>query len=181
MLFFYLSLIDNQEDKSKFEILYYEYRERMFSVSFEILKNKEDAEDAVHNAFIGIANNMKSIGEVESNRTLSYCIKAAKNAAINIFNKKNKIKTVEYSDNLKIEDEDFFEKVFAKDSYEKVVNAIMSLSDTYKIPLYYHYVENMKIKELASLLDISQSAVKVRLHRGKKELLEILGENINDK
>ena len=88
MLVFYLSLIDSDEDKSKFETIYYEYRERMFSAAFDILNNNEDAEDAVHNAFIGIAKNMKSIGEVKSNRTLSYCIKAAKNSAINIFNKK---------------------------------------------------------------------------------------------
>ena len=176
MLFFYLTLIDDDNEKSKFEIIYYEYRERMFAAAFEILNNKQDAEDAVHNAFVGIAKNMKSIGEAKSKRTLSYCIKAARNSAINICNKNNKIKFLEYSDNLKIFDEDFFNELFEKESYNKVVEAILKLDEIYRIPLYYHYVEGMKIKEIAMLLNIGQSAVNMRIKRGKTELLKMIGD-----
>ena len=176
MLFFYLTLIDDDKDKSKFEIIYYEYRERMYAAAFEILNNKQDSEDAVHNAFVGIANNMKSIDEAISKRTLSYCIKAARNSAINIYNKNNKIKFLEYSDNLKISDEDFFNMLFEKESYNKVVQAVLKLKEIYRIPLYYYYVEGMKIKDIAVLLNISRSAVNMRISRGKAELLKALGD-----
>ncbi|MBE6741560.1 MAG: sigma-70 family RNA polymerase sigma factor [Ruminococcaceae bacterium] len=177
MLFFYLTLIDDDKDKSKFEIIYYEYRERMYAAAFEILNNKQDSEDAVHNAFVGIANNMKSIDEAISKRTLSYCIKAARNSAINIYNKNNKIKFLEYSDNLKISDEDFFNMLFEKESYEAVVEAIKNLKDIYKIPMYYHYVCDMKIKDIASLLDLKPNTVSTRIIRGKAELLNVIGDN----
>lgn len=180
MLIFYLSLIDNEDDRSKFEIIYYEYRERMFNAAFDVVKNNEDAEDAVHNAFVGIANNMQSIGDAVSQRTLSYVIKAAKNAAINIYNKNNKITTVEYTDNIHISDDDFFSKIFHKEDYNEVVNAISKLKDIYKFPMYYYFICDMKTKEIASLLNISTSAVKVRIHRGKNELLIILGESNDD-
>lgn len=180
LLLLYLSFIDDEKEKSKFEILYYEYRERMFYAALEVVKNNEDAEDAVHNAFVGIANNMKSIGEIYSNATLSYCIKSAKNSAINILKKNKKTVTVEYSDNLKISDNDFFNKIFEKASYEKVVEAILKLGDIYKIPLYCYYVEDMKIKDIAAQLNISRSAVDMRIHRGKAELLKLLGENYLD-
>lgn len=58
MLAFYMMLIDDEQNKSKFEKLYYEYRDRMMYVALSVLHNNEDAEDAVHNAFIGIAKNM---------------------------------------------------------------------------------------------------------------------------
>ena len=180
MLYFYLSLINDGEDRSKFEILYYEYRERMYAAAFEILKNNEDAEDAVHNAFVGIANNIASIDEPKSSRALSYVIKAAKNAALNIYNKRNRITFVKLEDNLKISDEDFFNSLCIKQDYESVVKAITELRDIYKIPMYYYYLHEMKIKDIAVLMNIKPSAVSVRINRGIKELINMLGDENND-
>ncbi len=180
MLMLYLSLMDDENDKSKFETIYYEYRERMFAAAFDVVKNNEDAEDAVHNAFIGVANNLKSIGDPLSKRTLSYVIKAAKNAAINIYNKNNKIKTVEFDDNIIISDDDFFDEISNVEEAEKIVDAICKLKDTYKMPMYYYFVCDMKISDVANLLGLSNSAVKVRIHRGKKELLRITGVDSDD-
>ena len=55
MLQFYLSMIENPEDQSLFEQIYYKYYKQMFKVAFSILGNKEDAEDAVHDVFVKIA------------------------------------------------------------------------------------------------------------------------------
>ena len=175
MLVFYLSFIDDDNDRSKFDIIYYEYRERMFCAAYDVVRNNEDAEDAVHNAFVGIANNMKSIGDPHSKSTLSYVVKAAKNAAINIYNKNNKIVTVEYTDDINLSDDDFFDKLVTKEKLGETVDAIYNLTDTYKLPLYYYFVCDMKVKDIANLLGLSTSAVKVRIHRGKKELLKITG------
>ena len=54
----YLQMIDAPEDKHKFEILYTEYRGLMFYIANQILNNKQDAEDAVHTAFVSIAENI---------------------------------------------------------------------------------------------------------------------------
>lgn len=83
MLAIYLSLIDDEDDREKFEILYYTYRKRMAYVANSVLHNEHDAEDAVHDTFIKLANNMKSIGDPDSDQTLSYVLKAVKNTAIN--------------------------------------------------------------------------------------------------
>ena len=52
MLGFYLSLIDSDDDKNKFEQLYLTYRQDMYKIAYSILKNNADAEDAVHQAFL---------------------------------------------------------------------------------------------------------------------------------
>ena len=57
----YLQTIDNPADKAKFEQLYLHYQAFMYQVAFQILQNKQDAEDAVHNAFLSIAKNMEKV------------------------------------------------------------------------------------------------------------------------
>ena len=57
----YLQTIDTAEDRSKFEQLYEQYKQLMFYTAFQILKRPQDAEDAVHHAFLSIAENISII------------------------------------------------------------------------------------------------------------------------
>lgn len=180
MLFLYLSFIDDKKDESKFEALYYEYRDRMMDMALSVLHNKEDAEDAVHNTFICIAKNMKSIDETKSVRTLSYVLKATKNTSINILKKRNKHETISLEDIENIPDEDFFEKLNLKQQYNDVVNAIVKLDDKYKDVLFYHFVNGMSANEISELLGRKQSTVKQQLVRGKALLLKLLGDDDNN-
>ena len=46
MIALYLALVD-EEQKDKFEQVYYKYRNLLYYVAYEILQNERDAEDAV--------------------------------------------------------------------------------------------------------------------------------------
>lgn len=181
MLMFYMSLIDNDDDRSKFEILYNNYRKRMVYVAFEVLRNKEDAEDAVHDTFVKIARNMQSIGDPNSSESLSYVLKATKNTAINI-SQKNSVrnKNVLFEDAENISDSQFFETLRIQENYTEVVNAIRNLNDKYRDVLFYYFVEGMKPKDIADLLGRSNSAVQQQIARGKQKLLEILKDDLRD-
>lgn len=48
----YLQMLETPEEKSLFEQIYLEYRGLMYHVAYEILHNDQDAEDAVHQAFV---------------------------------------------------------------------------------------------------------------------------------
>lgn len=52
----YLQAIDDPEDRTRFEAMYSAYRGLMFHVANRILQNPQDAEDAVHLAFLSLAN-----------------------------------------------------------------------------------------------------------------------------
>lgn len=54
-------MLETPEEKSLFEQIYLEYRGLMFHVAYEILHNEQDAEDAVHQAFVKIAENIKKL------------------------------------------------------------------------------------------------------------------------
>lgn len=181
MLALYMSFIDDEDDRAKFEILYHTYRKRMVLTAYSVLHNKDDAEDAVHDTFIKIARNMKSIDEPESDRTLSYLIKATKNNAINLHNKnKRRNELIKLDDVENMTDEQFFDKLSLTESYEKIVAAIRSLDDTYRDVMFYHFVKEMKIKDIADLLGKKNSTVHQQLIRGKKKLIEILEKDLRD-
>lgn len=181
MLVFYMSLIDNDDDRAKFELLYNKYRKRMVHTAFSILGNTENAEDAVHDTFIKIARNMRSIGDSDSGEALSYVLKATKNTAINLSQKnatRNKHIQLENIEN--ISDGQFFEELRIQENYGEVVAAIRSLNDTYRDVLFYYFVEGMKAKDIADLLGRNKSTVQQQIIRGKKKLLEMLENDLRD-
>ena len=59
MLIYYLQMLDTPEEKVKFEQIYLKYRGLMYQVADGILHNRQDAEDAVHNAFLRVIKHFK--------------------------------------------------------------------------------------------------------------------------
>ena len=57
----YLALLDDEQDKIKFADIYNTYNKQMWYAANEILKDKHLAEDAVHDAFLGIAKSFSKI------------------------------------------------------------------------------------------------------------------------
>ena len=80
----YADIIDDAEDLALFEEIYEEYYRQMFFKANIILNDTHEAEDAVHDAFIGIARNMKTIRAIQEKTDLYYyLVRAAENAAYN--------------------------------------------------------------------------------------------------
>ena len=61
----YLQMIETPEERSKFESIYLLYRDTMYAVAYRILQNPQDAEDAVHHAFLKVLENFSKISEVD--------------------------------------------------------------------------------------------------------------------
>lgn len=69
---------------------------------------------------------------------------------------------------------DFLKWFHVNDTFERIQEAMNTLEETYKLPLYFVYVEEMSYEEVALHLAISQEAVRQRLSRGLKKLQEKL-------
>ena len=65
-MFLYLAMIDSDADKSKFEILYSEYKNLMYYTANRILRNSSDAEDVVHQAFLKVIEILDTISSPSS-------------------------------------------------------------------------------------------------------------------
>lgn len=181
MLTLYLTLLEDAEDKSLFEKLYYSYRKQMITVAQSVLQNNDDAEDTVHEVFLRIAvRYMDIIRSIEDEKDLrNYLLKATKNTALNMRQKKKRdvshTVSEEYLDDVEdIGEKDFVETICERMDYEKVVAAVQNLREPYREALYYHFVMELSVSETAKLLNRTKAATKKQLLRGKKMLIKLL-------
>ena len=87
----YLEMIETGQDKEKFEQLYDNYRNLMYYLAFQITKNQEDAEDAVHQAFLYVIENLGKIDDPSSNQTKSFLSIIAEHKAIDLVRKRRPV------------------------------------------------------------------------------------------
>ena len=58
-----------------------------------------------------------------------------------------------------------------------MLEAVLSLEETYRIPIHLHYYEGYSIKEIAKLMGVASGTVGSWLSRAREQLKRILGEN----
>ena len=174
MLTLYTLLIEEDDDKVKFEKIYTLYRKKMWYAANSVLSDEYLAEDAVHNAFIGIAKNIKKIADAESPKSLSYAVTASKNCAIDLL-KKNRNAPEENIDELfdvgDKESSSFYQTLETEDL---IVNALAAMPAVYRDVLYLLTVEQMSEKEIARLLGRRPGTVHQQVRRGRTILKEEL-------
>ncbi len=178
MLAVYLSMIDNEKDRSKFESVYLKYRNLMLNRAYDILKDSELAEDAVHNAFLRILKNLSKIDKADDLKTRLFVTVIIDNVAKTMYNKEHKVILTELTDiDAKINIEEIIED---RDAVQHIMEAVGSLPETYSYVIFLKYFNKFSDKEIASALDISVSAVRKRLLRGKKRLVDLLRRGESD-
>lgn len=177
MLSFYLTLIEEEVDKKKFEELYNLTKKKMLFIANSILHDSYEAEDAVHDAFIGVANNMNAIDEADSVLASAYVACAVRNACFTIIKKKNKQDELneEVADFLP---EDEFVKVVSNiEDNELIKNALGKINFIYSDALVLYYGYEKSIGEIASAFGKSEVAIRKRLSRGRRLLAEEIRKN----
>jgi RNA polymerase sigma-70 factor, ECF subfamily len=174
-----LSTIKSSDNKKQtlLEQLYYKYKFLMFHVAFTVLQDYGLAEDAVHSSFLKLTNYSFKIDKVSCNKTKAFLVIVTRNVAIDILKKKNKENAKYINDELlDLVDNNLLplDFVIHNESINIVQKAIDTLDHKYSDVLLLKYFYDYSDAEIALLLSISREAVRVRLHRAKKKLADIL-------
>ena len=172
MLAFYMSLVDREEEKSLVRALYEQHQQQMFKVAYSVLNNTHDAEDAVHESFIRVIDNISKISDMPVDKLGGYLVVIVKNISINIYsNNKSTVYTDDESFLDGLTDEDAY---FDLESAIKVTNYIEALPERYSslITLYLRF--GYSLKDCAQLMGITNELAKKRFERAKKLLKEII-------
>lgn len=164
----YLQMLETPEEKSKFEQLYLEYKGLMFHVAYEILHNEQDAEDAVHQAFVKIAENIKKIDDPICPKTHSYVVTIVENKAIDIYRKIKSHPTVELID--EIDGMDVY-----YDGDNTLTKCILQLPARYREMILLRYHHGYSVREIAGMMGISLPAA-IKLDQRAKQKLKKLCE-----
>ena len=171
MLVFYLSMIDTDEEKSKFEQLYLTYRQVMFYAANSILKDEYMAEDCVHQAFLRIMEHMGKIKKIKCPKTHSFIVTIVQNVAIDCYRKRKRQKAVSYDEiSYAVADQnlDSFDEMGA------VAKAIAQLPILLSTIIRLRYSQGYSVKEIAEILQVTEQTVYKRIQRAKEKLETIL-------
>lgn len=159
----YLQMIESDEDKSKFEQLYVMYKGLMFHVAMKILKNEFDTEDAVHQAFLSLIENLKKISDVKCPKNRAYIVIITERKAIDIIRSRSKMVDVE-----------FWESTYGIEipppGDHGLADAMARLPATYRGILLLHYYNGYSVREISSMLHIKKDTAQKQLWRAKVAL-----------
>lgn len=162
----YLQIIEDPKDKVKFEQVYLKYRAYMFQVANEILQNNQDAEDAVHNAFLSVAKNISKISDLECPKTRAFLVIIVRRKSIDILRERKK----QINEGLM---EDKIGKPIPDGHIHDLIWCISQLSSRYREVILLKYGQGYTTKEIAEIMDISFEAASKLDQRAKKRLNEL--------
>lgn len=170
----YLSLIESDSDKTKFEIIYTEYKNRMYYEANKIVGNPMDAEDVVHQSFLKIIKILDKIEVPKSPKTKNTVVLIVERTAIDFLRKKNR-RTV-----LSIDDDNINVPTASEigniPGASAVSQAMAMLPAKYRELLLLKFDSGFSEREIAGMLSMTQGNVKKTIQRAKAKLRAILEE-----
>ncbi|MGI9545737.1 MAG: RNA polymerase sigma factor [Flavobacteriaceae bacterium] len=153
--------------------LYRQYCDGMFCVAMRFLKNEDDAEDVLQEAFIKAFQKLDQYsGEVTFGAWLKRIVI---NKCLD-FIKSSKMKYTEIQEHTLhiVEDDDW--TVAEGISIEEIKAAMDLLPDKYRHVVKLFLVEGYDHQEISQILDLRETTCRTRLLRGKGYLKELLKE-----
>ena len=174
----FLCILEMGPERNNFERLYREHGKRLYYVARKIVRSDEDAEDAVHNAFIKMTEKYRDSSYTELTRLSTTVVR---NAAYDIARKYQKEGEIFKEDEIVDEKQDILEELIQRNEKHILIQAIMELSEEERELLYHQYVGNMQPREIAKLLNISSEEVRRKLFRCRNKLAKIIQEKENGK
>jgi RNA polymerase sigma-70 factor (ECF subfamily) len=147
----------------------------VYTLCLRILQNPDDAAEAAQDAYVRAWRGLKSFRGEASFTTWLY--RVAANAAISKQRSRKRRRLHEVSSDdeslaLLPSRESVEGRAGARADLEALERALRELPEHYRAALVLRDVYEMSMDEIASHLAISESAAKVRIHRGRKRLKE---------
>lgn len=153
-------------DLDKAAILYERYKRPLLNFFLRLGVERETSHDLTQQTFYRLINYKHTFREGYEFRTWIYRI------ARNLFHdylKDNHLKMSELEENLEICEEENNDD----EQHQLIHVALQKLPDDYREVLRLSRFEAMKYEQIAVVLNVSVSVVKVRVHRAIKQLREI--------
>jgi len=175
MLLFYLSLLKDDEDKSKFTDLYIKYSKLMKYVAMQKLDDEQLAEGAVHTAFLNIIKSFYMVEDVDSHKTKRLLVVVTENVAIDILRKNKHYSGVSYEELepiLSIKP-DMLDNI----AMQELVEMITELPEIYRNVLELRAYHELSEKQIATVLGIEYATARKRLERARTMLTKKLKEH----
>ncbi len=173
-------------ERELFHDLIRPYERGAFIVAYSILRNREDAEEAVQQAMLNIFSRLSQLDDAD--RFKQWAMRVIENEA-KMFKRRRRqhlYETIDESNPDAAEEKPFRPRQFAdwrdlpsdaveqNEVREAIWKALSELSDIYREVFVLRDMQHLDVAETAQVLGISESAVKIRLHRARLMMRESL-------
>ena len=158
--------------QSEFAKIYDANIEKIYRFVFLRVNSKEMAQDLTSETFLKCWSSFQSDPDnIKNPRAFLY--KTAKNLVIDHYRKQGRTQLVSTDfDEVQVADPkaDFAQKAVLASDMESVHKALSGMNEDYQNAIIWRYLEDMPIKEVSQLLERSEEATRVLLHRAMKDL-----------
>jgi RNA polymerase sigma factor (sigma-70 family) len=158
-----------------FEQLYDRYSDKVYRKCLSFVKDDAKAEDFTHDIFLKLVLNLGSYKETAKFSTWLYSI--TYNYCIDQTRVSKKYSEVGLDENFDVPDDDD-DAEMAELEAQQLNKALKQILPEEKSILMMKYQDDLSIKEISDSLDISESAVKMRLLRAKEKLRKVYLEGV---
>ena len=154
-------------DPVKYHSIADRYLDDVYRTVLGCCKNKENAEDAVQNAFLKL---LKTDDEFTDDEHIKrWLIRVAVNEC------KNMWKSFWHRNKTSFDDLGT-EPSYRDDTHAELLGIIDSLPQNYKAVIHLYYYEGYSVREISEILAISESNVQIRLKRARDKMKNLIGE-----
>lgn len=160
-----------------FEQLVAEYEDRVYGIALRITGSPTDAEDAMQDAFMQAFRAWDTFRGASSPTTWLYRI-AVNAARMRVRSRRPVEPLPEHGNSSEYVDwsADTLQAVLRGELHQQLEAAIVRLPEDLRVVLILRDIESRSTSETADILDLSEAAVKSRLHRARVSLRDHLGE-----
>jgi len=167
-----LALLARNGDGTAFERLVQRHERPVFGLCWSLLSDRTDAEDAAQETFVRA---YQSLSRYDARRSFGPWLRGiAANVCLQLLRRRSLRSGRQVSLDAGPFEPAAPEEPEVSPLADRAVAALRRLADTYRLPLTLFYLEDASVTEVAEALDISPGAVRVRLHRGRDKLRQML-------
>lgn len=174
-----VNAIVSANDTLLFEILYDRYAKVVYNKCYGFSKSNQEAEDLTQDVFLKLFVKLGTFKGKSKFSTWLYAF--TYNHCVNYVNRNNSKKIEKKSVDAENLQEDYYnpeedDNAINQLRVEKLKEALEKISPEEKMILLLKYQDFLSIKELTDILDIGESAVKMRLKRAKEKLINVYND-----
>lgn len=163
---FLLYIIETDEDLALVNELFVNHHKELFNIAMSMLRNKQNAEDALQEGFVKIINNLQNIQKIPCPERIRFCVVILKNVSVDILRKQ---KRSIHSDNLyDISDKselDIEDEYIRKEDVETLLRVFDKLNRVDRQLILLRYCDDLPFKQIGNILEISEEVAKKRAQR----------------
>ena len=165
-------------DRNAFNKLVHAYQIPVYNLTYRMLGNAQEAEDAAQETFLRAYKRLSTY--LPDKKFSNWILSIASHYCIDLL-RRRRFQWLSIEDDpvtawLSSDEEQPDDAALRNERAEEVRALLERLDPSYRAPLVLRYWHDLSYKEIASVLDLTEPAVKTRLHRARLQMAALIDE-----